>query len=122
MATDLPIRQVISAYGSGGFKVSGVAFKGPILILPTLTQAWPVSSVDQIITDDFVVMVKAGPMVELLLVGCGPRLLPLPADLRAAFTRLKIGLEPMDTGAACRTYNVLSAESRRVGAALIPVG
>lgn len=122
MTTDRPIRQVITAYGSGGFKVSGVAFKGPILILPTLTQAWPVTSVDRIITDDFVVMVKAGPMVEILLVGCGPKLVPLPPDLRAAFAALNIGIEAMDTGAACRTYNVLSAEARRVGAALIPVG
>lgn len=122
MSAGPPVRQVINAYGSGGFRVSGVAYRGSILILPTLTQAWPAAAVDGSITRDLVVMVKAGPRVEILLIGCGPRMLQLPADLRSAFKELNIGLEAMDTGAACRTYNVLSAEGRRVGAALIPVG
>ncbi len=122
MSAGPSVRQVINAYGSGGFRVSGVAYRGSILILPTLTQAWPAAAVDGSITRDLVVMVKAGPRVEILLIGCGPRMLQLPADLRSAFKELNIGLEAMDTGAACRTYNVLSAEGRRVGAALIPVG
>jgi len=118
----LPIRQVINAYGNGGFRVSGVAFQGPILIVPTRTVAWTVADADRLAVGDFVVMVKDGPALELLLVGTGTRQMPISAEIRQFFASARIGLEVMDTGAACRTHNVLSAEGRRVGAALIPVG
>jgi uncharacterized protein len=56
-----------------------------------------------------------------LLLGTGRRLQPPPAGLRAALKQAGIALEPMDSGAACRTYNVLMAEGRLVAAALLPV-
>ena len=64
-------------------------------------------------------IVAAAPAVELLILGLGPRFLPVPAALRQALKDQGIALEAMDTGAACRTYNVLLAEDRRVAAALI---
>jgi len=63
----------------------------------------------------------AGEALDVLLVGCGPRFLPPPAGLVRALRESGIGLEWMDTGAACRTFNVLLAEERRVAAALIAV-
>jgi len=59
--------------------------------------------------------------VELLLFGQGARMAPVPPALRQGLREAGIGLEPMDTGAACRTYNVLAAEGRRIAAALIAV-
>ena len=58
--------------------------------------------------------------VELLLLGLGRRMVPVPAAVRAALKADGIAIEAMDTGAACRTYNVLLAEERRVAAALLP--
>jgi uncharacterized protein len=57
--------------------------------------------------------------VEILSLGTGLRMAPVPAPLRLALKRAGIAVEPMDTGAACRTYNVLVAEDRRVAAALL---
>jgi uncharacterized protein len=58
--------------------------------------------------------------VEILLLGLGRSTSAVPAALRIALRTAGIALEAMDTGAACRTYNVLVAEDRRVAAALIP--
>jgi uncharacterized protein len=59
--------------------------------------------------------------VDVLLVGTGDRMTPLPAPLRTAAAAAGLGMEPMATPSACRTYNVLLAEGRRVAAALLPV-
>ena len=59
--------------------------------------------------------------VEILLLGCGPRMAPVPRPLRETLRAAGIVIEAMDTGAACRTYNVLMSEGRRVAAALIAV-
>ena len=59
--------------------------------------------------------------VDLLLLGCGAAMRPVAPALRAALRKAGIAVEPMDTGAACRTFNVLLAEGRRVAAALVAV-
>jgi len=66
-------------------------------------------------------VLAAEPPVEVLLVGCGSAMALIDPDLRDAARARGVALEPMDTGAACRTYNVLMAEDRRVAAALIAV-
>jgi uncharacterized protein len=68
-----------------------------------------------------IIAAGAAGQIELLLLGCGPRMALIPSTLRAALRAKGIVLEPMDTGAACRTYNVLAAEGRKVAAALIAV-
>ena len=70
---------------------------------------------------DFAPVLTADPPVEILLLGCGARPAPVPAALVEALRAAGVALDVMDTGAACRTYNVLAAEARRVGAALIAV-
>jgi len=57
--------------------------------------------------------------VDLLLLGCGARMAMVPAALRQQLRDAGVVIEAMDTGAACRTYNVLMADGRRVAAALI---
>ncbi len=114
-------RQVIESYGDGRFRVSGVPLEGSLLVLPTATFPWPVVDPAGITLDSLSPLLGADPPVEILLVGTGKRLVPLPPMLKAQLRERGIGADPMDTGAACRTYNVLMAEGRRVATALIAV-
>lgn len=61
------------------------------------------------------------PAIDLILIGTGSRLALLPAALRKDLRAMGFAFDAMDTGAACRTYNVLIGEERRVAAALIPI-
>jgi uncharacterized protein len=112
-------RQVIESYGEGRFQISGAVHTGSVLVFPGRTLAWDVAAMDELSLERLAAIVDAEPPVEILLVGCGARLTLLPGPLRAALRERGIGSDAMDTGAACRTFNVLMAESRRVAAALI---
>ena len=111
-----PGLQMIERYAASGFRVSGIIHLGPILVFPERTIAWAPAEVSE--AGLGAVITEGG--VELLLLGLGRRMRPVPAALRATLRQAGIGVEPMDTGAACRTYNVLLAEDRRVAAALLP--
>jgi uncharacterized protein len=69
----------------------------------------------------FSLIIKVTPAIEILLIGCGARAKLIEPNLLVDLKNAGIAVEPMDTGAACRTFNVLIAEDRRVAAALIPV-
>ncbi|NIA67553.1 hypothetical protein HBA54_03015 [Pelagibius litoralis] len=114
-------RQIIESYGAGGFKVSGLAFSGPTLVLPERTAAWPIDGIADISLGHLDAVFSHEPDIEVLLIGCGTAMAFIDPDLRDAARARGLALEPMDTGAACRTYNVLAAEDRRVAAALIAV-
>lgn len=114
-------RQVIESYGDGRFRIAGAVVEGSVLVLPTATFPWAVRDVSQLTLESLSPLLAADPPVEVLLVGCGRRLVPLAPALKAALRARGIGADPMDTGAACRTYSVLMAEGRRVAAALIAV-
>ena len=113
-------RQIVESYGDLQFKVSGQQFQGSLLVFPERSQPWPVKSFDGLTLDSLAPVIEEG-SVQVLLLGCGPKLQIPPPDLRSALREKGIGIEPMDTGAACRTYNVLLAEGRAVAAALIAV-
>ena len=112
-------RQIIERYAASGFRVSGVIYHGPVLVFPDLTVAWEVASVPDVTWETLAPVIEHGG-VEILLLGLGRSTSAVPAALRTALRSAGIALEAMDTGAACRTYNVLVAEDRRVAAALIP--
>jgi uncharacterized protein len=114
-------RQIIESYGDGRFRVSGVVIVGSALVLPTRALPWPVAGLAEVSPDSLAEILAAGRAcdVELLLLGCGARLVLVPRELRELLRAAGIVTEPMDTGAACRTYNLLMAEGRRVAAALI---
>jgi uncharacterized protein len=116
-------KQLVDAYGDGGFKVSGTAYRGSIIVFPQLTMSWPVADFAALVPDDFAAVMEAGRAgeISLMLLGCGPRMLMLPPPLRQALRATGIVSEVMDTGAACRTYNVLLAEGRQVCAAMLAV-
>jgi uncharacterized protein len=113
--------QIVEAYGDGGFRIGGTLYDGSVLVLPGATLRWQAASADAITMESLAPILETGAVVELLLVGCGGAIAPLPASLRAELRARGVAVEPMDTGAACRTFNVLLSEDRAVAAALIAV-
>lgn len=116
-----PGRRVIDGYGGGGFRVAGEAHRGSILVLPDRTVPWPVSGIADLSIDSLAPVIACDPRPEILLIGCGKSAAMIPPALRQALREQGIVIDAMDTGAACRTYNVLLSEERRVAAALIAV-
>lgn len=116
-------RQIVESYGEGRFRVSGALHECSILVFPDRTLAWAVTDIRSLSLESLEPVVAAGESgaISLLLIGCGPRMAMIPAALRASLRAKGIVIEPMDTGAACRTYNVLAAEGRKVAAALVAV-
>jgi uncharacterized protein len=112
-------RQVIDSYGAGGFRVSGAAYAGAVLVFPDRTQAWGASTAAEVTAESLQPVIAHGG-VHILLLGWGRRAQPVPPALRQALRAAGIVVDAMDTGAACRTYNVLLSEDRRVAAALLP--
>ena len=110
-------RQQIERYGASGFRISGVVYNGPVLEFPDRTMTWEAATPSL----DGLAPVIAHGGIELVLIGLGRRGAPVAPELRAALKARGIGVEAMDTGAACRTYNVLLAEDRLVAAALLPL-
>ncbi len=116
-----PGRAAIEAYGNGGFRFAGMSHRGSILCLANSIVAWDVTRPEDLTPGALAPVLAEKGLTRSLLVGTGMRqVLPSPA-LRAAFREAGIALETMDTGAACRTFNVLLGEGRPVAAALIAV-
>jgi len=116
-----PGRAPIDAYGNGGFRFAEMSHKGSIVCLPGGIFAWDVASADAIDAAAMAPIIAALEPPAFLLLGTGARQVFPPIEVRGAFIDAGLGLEPMDTGAACRTYNVLLREERPVAAALIAV-
>ena len=114
-------RKLVNGYGDGGFRISGTRHEGSVLVLPTLVTALAVTTVAEITEESVAPVLAADSGVEILLIGCGREMALVPESLRAVLRGAGVAVEPMDTGAACRTYNVLLAEDRRVAALLIAV-
>lgn len=113
--------QIIQSYSGGGFKISGQSYDGPVIIRPDRTLIWNVENKEHLRFDDFAPFLEEGRgAFDVLLLGTGSRLRFPPPDLRKALKEAGVSPDTMDTGAACRTYNVLAAEGRLVAAALLP--
>jgi len=116
-------RQILQAYGKGGFRVSDTEWKGAVIVFPVRTVTWNVATLADLTLEAFAPVGEASdPPIELLLIGTGQRMALLPSKLQTGLRAMGFGIDVMDTGAACRTYNVLIGEERRVAAALLPVG
>lgn len=116
-------QQIIQSYAHGAFKVTGVVYPGAIIITSSATVAWDVADPvpEALKSSDFEQFTAYTGQIDILIIGTGARPVFLPPDLVRPVKLLKINMETMDTGAACRTYNVLMTEGRRVAAALLPV-
>ncbi len=117
-------RSIIETYGEGGFRISGTRYEGSVIVLADKVLPWLAHDWKEFPSHSFMPLFLAAlesSPVELLLLGTGARMDRLPSSLKEELKQRGIGSEAMDTGAACRTYNVLAAEGRYVAAALIAV-
>jgi uncharacterized protein len=121
-AAHYPGRAPIDAYGNGGFRFADMSHRGSLLIVPSGIYAWNVASMEDVTPEACAAFLREMAPPGLVLLGTGPAH-HMPAEaVRKLFADAQLGLEAMTTGAACRTYNVLLAEDRDVGAGLIAVG
>jgi len=108
---------VINAYGEGYVMVNGARHDSSVIVMAEEVRAWGAKGFDSLEESDFSPLLALG--VEIVLLGTGPRQRFPHPRLTAALTRAGIGVEVMDVQAACRTYNILVAEERKVAAALL---
>lgn len=121
-APHLPRPAPIDAYGDGGFRFAGMSHRGSLLCLPDGIWAWPVDSVSDLNRATLAGALERAHDLDFFLLGTGRDPRPLPEMLRHLFRDAALSVDSMATGAAVRTYNILLAENRRVGAGLIAVG
>jgi len=114
-------RQLIQSYGDGRFKVTGEVYQGSVFVFPERTLLWYATFLDDISMESLAPVIEIAADIDILLVGCGPTFQAPPKGLRPSLKESGIVLEWMDSGAACRTFNVLVAEERRVAAAILAV-
>ncbi len=112
-------RLYIETYRPGGFRVGGVDHAGSLLIAPEFLAPWAVADVAAVDEAALAPLFAAIGDLRILVLGTGARFLPPPPALRAALKGRGVVLESMDTGAACRTLNLLIGEGRRAAGALI---
>jgi uncharacterized protein len=120
-APHLPRSAPIDAYGKGGFAFAGMSHRGSLLCLPDAVWAWPVTRPGEIDRYSLDRVFAAANSIDTLIVGTGNEVWLPPSELRAALRAIGVVLDPMQTGPAVRTYNIMIGERRRVAAALIAV-
>ncbi|AQS61734.1 hypothetical protein AGRHK599_LOCUS1267 [Rhizobium rhizogenes] len=116
-----PGRAPIDAYGNGGFRFAEMSHRGSLLLLPSGIYGWEPVDAKELTLGHFEKVLAEAQDIEVLLIGTGDGMRVLPKELRAAFREAGISVDPMSTGAAVRTYNIMLSESRAVAAALIAV-
>ena len=116
-----PGRAPIDAYGNGGFRFADMSHRGSILCLPSGIYGWDKTDASDLSAGDLARVLAEAEQIEVLLVGTGAEIRPLSPQVRAALRERQVRSDPMSTGAAVRTFNVMLAESRAVAAALIAV-
>ena len=115
-------RKIIQSYGPQGFKVSGVSYDTPLIVTPLSCTPWNApDSMERLNVSDFSFFKDKKGEIDVVLLGAGAKPSMVAEDIRTALRENGISIDVMETGAACRTYNVLMAEGRRVAAMLMPL-
>jgi len=104
----------IDGYGPGFFRVGGKVHHDALLLSGAGTSAWAGF-------EDVAQILSLAGQIDVLLVGTGAEISYIPADFRRPLEEVGIGVEVMSSPSACRTYNILLSEGRRIAAALLPV-
>ena len=117
----VPGRHRIDDYGNGGFRFADMSHRGSIMALPTGVRAIAPAAWNEIDVQTIDQALAGSGGIDILIVGTGKDLMPIPSALRARLREAGVGCETMSTGAAVRTYNMLVDEGRLVGALLIAV-
>ena len=117
-------KKLITGYGSGSFKINGEWLEGSLLVFPDRIIPWPAKNAAEISIETLGALISSHSgegALELLLIGTGNHMTIIDPAFRSFLKSRNIAVDSMDTGAACRTYNVLLGEERRVAAALIAI-
>ncbi len=117
----LPRQATIESYGNGGFRFADMSHRGSLLSLPSGMYAWEPADVTRLSEADFADLFAETDQIDLLLIGTGTEIKPVPEALKGRFRDRLMQSDPMRTGDAIRTYNILLGERRRVAAALFVV-
>lgn len=104
----------IDSYGPGFFRIGGEKYDGSVAVFPAGVKPWGGFDDTQTILDQI-------DQIDVLFVGTGAEIAHLPAQFRTTLEEAGVGVEPMASPAACRTYNILLSEGRRIAVALLPV-
>lgn len=111
----------IDAYGDGGFRLARQRFEGSIIITPRGLFPWAVASIEDADAASLAPIIEAAGEFDFLIVGTGDTMSPAPREMRKRLESQAIFPDLMATAAACRTYNLMLSENRRVAAALIAI-
>ncbi len=120
-APHFPRPAPIDAYGNGGFAFADMSHRGSLLCLPQGVWAWPITRAAQIDEASLERVFAGASEIDTLIVGTGMDVWTPSRALRESLRQVQIVLDPMQTGPAIRTYNIMMGERRRVAAALIAV-
>lgn len=112
---------LVDAYGDGGFRLDGRRIEGSILLTPRGLYPWAPRALGEATPVSLKPIADCVGEFDFFLVGGGRNFVQLPQSVSGYLRTYGITPDLMDTGAACRTYNILRAEKRRVAAALIAV-
>lgn len=104
----------VDGYGPGFFRIGGKIIEGPMLATATSARPWGG-------VDDVAALTALAGSVDVIFLGTGAQTAHPPAPLREALEALGVGLEPMASPIACRTYNIVLSEGRRIALAVMPV-
>ena len=112
------VSNAITAYAAGEIRMRDRVFRASLIATrETVIEEWNPAAVESLGIGDFARLLELAP--DVVILGTGPKQRIPPPELFAAFAARRIGLEVMETGAACRTYNLLLSEFREVALALI---
>lgn len=121
MKPQFDAQPAIDAYGDHGFRLGGQRFQSSLIVTPAGLYPWQVSDLQLSRPEDFQLLIDSAESFDIFVLGCGASFQQLPKEVVDFLTEHRIAADLMPTAAACRTYNFLLSEGRRVAAALIPV-
>ena len=111
----------VESYGDGGFRINGRRFEGTVCLLPSGIYSPAVQCLEALDGSNWPQEVlDLATELDVLLIGTGARMALVPKQAKESLARAGLHCEPMNTGAGCRTFNVLVLDGRRIGALLFP--
>lgn len=105
----------IEGYGADFFRVDGIVHPAPVLFAPGHAEPW-------LGYDDLAPLLRLAGQIDVVFIGTGPNIAAIPAAMRTILEEAGMGVEIMASATACRTYNVLLSEGRRIAVALLASG
>ncbi len=113
-------QKIIQSYNKDGFTISGTRYEGAVFVAPESVDSWDAGVFETLDEESFQFLIGQAADIDVVLLGVGAKMQFLPVALRQTLKAHGLKVEVMDTSAACRTYNVLITDGRRVVAALLP--